>query len=177
VGPPCRRRRLALRAKRCPRQVTDDESRGVSEWPALHQIIDFTRFSSFERAKLAPKRATEVSVYFDTEKHKLRNNGVMLRVRRVGKRHIQTIKATGNLGPFERDEWEADIVGKNPDLSLARGTALEPLLNNKLRQQLKPLFENTGTTNGLSNYQQNARDCVDDRSGQDRYRYLLAAPM
>ena len=106
-----------------------------SSLPALKKI------PMLRTPKLAPKRATEVSVYFDTDKHKLRNNGVMLRVRRVGKRHIQTIKATGNLGPFERDEWEAEIVGENPDLSLARGTALEPLLNNKLRQQLKPLFE------------------------------------
>ena len=35
------------------------------------------------------------------------------RVRRVGKRHNQTIKATGNSGPFERDEWEAEIVWEN----------------------------------------------------------------
>ncbi len=54
--------------------------------------------------RLAPRRATEVSVYFDTDKHELRDNGVMLGVRRVGKRRIQTIKATGNSEPFERDE-------------------------------------------------------------------------
>jgi hypothetical protein len=31
--------------------------------------------------------------------------------------------------------------GEEPDLSLARATALEPLVSDKLRQQLKPLFE------------------------------------
>jgi inorganic triphosphatase YgiF len=95
----------------------------------------------FRTHKLAPRRAIEVSVYFDTDKHKLRKNGVMLRIRRIGKRHIQTIKATGNSGPFERDEWEADIAGEKPDLNLASGTAVEPLFDNKLRRRLKPLFE------------------------------------
>jgi triphosphatase len=93
------------------------------------------------RLKVTPKRAAEVSVYFDTDKHKLRKKELILRVRRVGNRHIQIIKAAGNSAPFERDEWEAEIPGKEPDLSLADGTALEPLLNNKLRRPLKPLFE------------------------------------
>lgn len=84
---------------------------------------------------------TQVSVYFDTDKHKLRKKGLMLRVRRVGDRHIQTIKATGNSHLFERDEWEADVAGETPDLRLARDTALEPLLSKKLCRQLKPVFE------------------------------------
>jgi len=91
--------------------------------------------------KSPPTHTTEISVYFDTEKRKLRKNGLMLRVRRIGKRHVQTIKAAGNSAPFERDEWEAEIAGDEPDLSLAGGTALEPLVNGKLRRQLKPLFE------------------------------------
>ena len=65
----------------------------------------------------------------------------MLRVRRIGDRYIQTIKATGHAGLFERDEWENEIASEMPDLSLARGTALEPLVNNKFRRQLKPMFE------------------------------------
>jgi len=86
-----------------------------------------------------PKRRAEVSVYFDTDDHALRKKGLMLRVRRVGRRYIQTIKANGP--PFERDEWEAEIAGQEPDLSLAKGTALEPLITKKFRRQLKPLFE------------------------------------
>ena len=89
----------------------------------------------------SPKRRTEVSVYFDTDDHKLRKNGLMLRVRRVGRRYIQTIKANGHLAPLERDEWEAEIAGREPDLRLAQGTALEPLMTKKFRRQLKPLFE------------------------------------
>jgi triphosphatase len=88
-----------------------------------------------------PKRTAEVSVYFDTDKHKLRKKGLMLRVRRTGSRYLQTIKANAHSAPFERDEWESEIEGEQPNLSLAEGTALEPLITKKLRRQLKPLFE------------------------------------
>jgi triphosphatase len=91
--------------------------------------------------KTPGRRSTEVSVYFDTDTHKLRKHGLMLRVRRIGGRYVQTIKASGNSGLFERDEWENEIAGDVPDLDLARGTALEPLITDKLRRQLKPLFE------------------------------------
>ena len=89
----------------------------------------------------APQQKAEVSVYFDTDSHKLRKRGLMLRVRRIGSRYFQTIKASGHLAPFERDEWEAEIAGQKPDLSLAEGTALEPLITKKLRRRLKPMFE------------------------------------
>jgi inorganic triphosphatase YgiF len=88
-----------------------------------------------------PEQATEVSVYFDTDTHKLRKHGVLLRVRRIGDRYVQTIKAAGNGALLARDEWESEIAGEMPDLDLARGTALEPLLSDKLRRGLKPLFE------------------------------------
>src|SRR4029077_702739 len=82
-----------------------------------------------------------ISVYFDTDKYKLRKNGLMLRVRRIGHRHVQTIKASSSSGPFERDEWENAIAGNEPDLSLAKDSPLERLASDKLRRQLKPIFE------------------------------------
>jgi triphosphatase len=103
--------------------------------PALNKI------PLFRTLKAVPTRSAEVSVYFDTDKQKLRKKGLMLRVRRKGGRYIQTIKAASNAGLFERDEWETEIAGKEPDLSQANGTALEPLLSHKLRRRLKPLFE------------------------------------
>jgi triphosphatase len=95
----------------------------------------------FQAVKATPKCADQVSVYFDTDKLKLRKMGLMLRVRREGRRYVQTIKSTDSSGLFERNEWETEIAGKEPDLSKANGTALEPLLTNKLRRRLKPLFE------------------------------------
>jgi inorganic triphosphatase YgiF len=88
-----------------------------------------------------PRSETEVSVYFDTPKLKLRKNGLTLRVRRVGKRHIQTIKSAGNSSLFERNEWESEIEGDKPDLRAARGTAIESFLTKKFRRQLRPVFQ------------------------------------
>ncbi|HET9246381.1 MAG TPA: CYTH domain-containing protein, partial [Xanthobacteraceae bacterium] len=91
--------------------------------------------------KKPAKSATELSVYFDTDNRKLQKKGLMLRVRRVGDRYLQTIKSAGHSNPFERDEWESEIDGAMPDLRLAHGTALEPLLSRKFCRQLKPIFE------------------------------------
>ena len=74
--------------------------------------------------KPSPSRKAEISVYFDTDKCKLRKNWLMLRVRRIGRRHVQAIKASSSSGPFERDEWENAIAGNEPDLSLARDSRL-----------------------------------------------------
>jgi triphosphatase len=91
--------------------------------------------------KKPAKSTTEVSVYFDTDKRKLRKNGLMLRVRRIGNRYVQTIKAARNGRAFERAEWEGEIASEMPDLRLAAGTALAPLLSRKFRRRLKPVFE------------------------------------
>lgn len=86
-------------------------------------------------------RVALVSVYFDTAELALRERGLSLRVRRIGRRHVQTIKrADGfNVGLFDRAEWEHDIRGARPDLAMARGTGLEPL--RKLAKSLRPVFE------------------------------------
>jgi triphosphatase len=78
------------------------------------------------------------AIYFDTTSYRLRDNRVALRVRSIGNRRVQTIKSdTGR--PFDRNEWESEIAGEMPDLSLAKGTALQPLL--KKNTILKPVFE------------------------------------
>ena len=125
--------------------------------------------------KGATRRSAEVSVYFDTDKHKLRKKGVMLRVRRIGNRYIQTIKATGKSGLFERDEWENGIASAQPDLELARGTALEALVARKLHRRLKPDGRDAGRAHGLSPAQQHGRDRVHRRPWHDRRRRSLSA--
>jgi triphosphatase len=108
---------------------------------APKDLSSFQQIPLVRKLKTKPRRAAQVSVYFDTDKHKLRKKGVLLRVRRVGNRYVQTIKSARNSGTFDRDEWEAEIAGEQPDLSLAKGTALEPILTRKVCQKLKPLFE------------------------------------
>ncbi len=94
------------------------------------------------RAASARKPASLVSVYFDTKKLKLHNNSLSLRVRRIGRRHVQTIKKENgaSAGLFDRNEWEHEIRAKQPDLDAAGDTALAPLLSKKLRRRLKPVF-------------------------------------
>jgi inorganic triphosphatase YgiF len=88
-----------------------------------------------------PVQTAEASVYFDTDKHKLHKKGLLLRVRRIGKRHVQTIKATGNSAPIERNEWETEISGAEPDFRMIDGTPLEGTITKKIRRRLKPMFE------------------------------------
>jgi inorganic triphosphatase YgiF len=109
-------------------EVPPESLRGLADIPAFRPLAN------------GGESGTEVSVYFDTDKQKLRRNGVMLRVRRTEDRRVQTIKAAANSQFIARDEWESEIPGDTPDLELARGTALEPLLGRKLERQLKPVF-------------------------------------
>jgi inorganic triphosphatase YgiF len=104
-------------------------------------LPDLKKIPLLRTIKPAPKGDTQVSVYFDTDKQKLRQKGLMLRVRREGHHFTQTIKATGNAGAFVRDEWEAEIAGDDPDLDEASGTALKPVLTKKVRRRLRPVFE------------------------------------
>ena len=94
-------------------------------------------------SKSVAKPVNLVSVYFDTSKLQLHQQGLSLRVRRIGRRYVQTIKQenNGNTALFARGEWEHDVPAKQPDLNAARETALAPLLNKKLRRALKPVFE------------------------------------
>jgi triphosphatase len=88
------------------------------------------------------KRVEELeSLYFDTSGEQLRENGVSLRIRRDGKRSVQTIKWLKHSDLFDRGQSETEISGQTPDWKAARGTALEPLLCKKLRRSLKPLFK------------------------------------
>src|SRR5471030_1593984 len=59
----------------------------------------------------ARRAAPLISVYYDTDKLKLRKHGLTLRVRRIGRRHVQTIKRenVANSALMNRGEWEQDI--------------------------------------------------------------------
>lgn len=83
------------------------------------------------------------SVYYDTPAQKLRRQGLALRVRRIGRRRIQTVKAeTRRAAVMDRAEWESDLRGSTPDLSAAARQSGEKILaSRKLAEKLQPLFE------------------------------------
>jgi triphosphatase len=90
-----------------------------------------------------PVARTLVSVYFDTVRWSLRKHGLSLRVRRVGRQYVQTVKCAGGpaTGLYDRAEWEHPTRGSQPELSWTAETPLGPLLHGKLGESLRPLFE------------------------------------
>jgi len=87
-----------------------------------------------------PKTAKQRSVYFDTHDHSLRKAGLWLRIRRSGRKRIQTVKAggAGSVGLFARPEWEQPVADDTP--ILGHGTPIRALLG-KLADEIAPVFE------------------------------------
>ncbi len=123
------------------------------------------------------KRSSPVSVYFDTDKQKLRGRGITLRVRRSGDRYIQTIKATGHSGIVARNEWESEIADGQPDRAQARGTALDDLLTDKFWRKLKPQFENSRPPHGVPLGAERRGDRAFARRRYDRNRRRIDAAL
>ncbi len=74
-----------------------------------------------------------LNVYFDTPAHELAQARAALRLRRDGKRWLQTLKTAGRseAGLATRNEWETEVAGE----------ALEPAkLDDEARALLEPLL-------------------------------------
>ena len=65
-----------------------------------------------------PETAQQRSIYFDTSDRILLNAGFSLRIRRSGRKRVQTIKAGGAsaAGLFARSEWERPVKDDTPIL-------------------------------------------------------------
>lgn len=88
------------------------------------------------------KRSHLVTTYFDTPEGILDRAGLTLRVRRIGKHHVQTVKsrANGRGVASNRNEWEWEIEGTTPDLGrLARIPALAMAVRN-INRGVRPVF-------------------------------------
>lgn len=101
--------------------------------------------AAFEQLALLPQdSATQTlhAVYFDTPKHQLRARGVSLRIRRSGKRRVQTVKVDEDggaaAGLFSRVEWEMPVRSNRPVLD-AR-TPILTMLGGAV-DDIVPIFE------------------------------------
>lgn len=89
-----------------------------------------------------PDRFRQVSIYYDTPDHTLSSAGLSLRIRKSGRKRVQTIKAAGTsaTGLFARSEWERPVSNDIPVLD--EGTPLPALLAGTV-DTVAPVFEVT----------------------------------
>jgi triphosphatase len=104
------------------------------------QATDFLKLMA--RRRSVPVRQAMRTLYFDTPDFALSALGVALRVRRVGRRWLQTIKTEGERhgGLSQRAEYEMRVTRGMPDWSRFPAQA-QALVPEALRAQLGPMFE------------------------------------
>jgi triphosphatase len=68
------------------------------------------------------------NIYYDTRDQRLRAKGLAFRVRRHGRRYVQTLKSNDTEGLVSyRGEWETPLASSEPDLAVLPVGALEVL--------------------------------------------------
>ena len=82
-----------------------------------------------------------VATYFDTPDLQLDQAGYALRIRKEGRRRLQTVKAGSSLaaGLFVRGEWERPVKGDQPLLD-ARAGPLGERMNEATLAKIAPIF-------------------------------------
>lgn len=83
------------------------------------------------------------AVYFDTAARDLAQRGMALRIRQVGRKRIQTLKAPdgGAVGLQSSREFEAEVDGNQPNLSKLTDRTLARELRREIWPRLRPVFE------------------------------------
>jgi inorganic triphosphatase YgiF len=90
-----------------------------------------------------PLRRNLRSVYHDTPKLSLMRHHAALRVRRVGRQWVQTVKIGGgaNGGLHQRPEWEVTLPDATPNPALFDAPAVRALITAARQAKLLPVFE------------------------------------
>lgn len=100
-----------------------------------------TLFRPFTKGRASNKHL--ISTYFDTPELELKALGIALRVRRIGRKRIQTLKVPGNkaTGFQHLIEYEQEVSQDEPDLSLIDSKPLQKLFAKaKLHDRLTAVF-------------------------------------
>ena len=81
------------------------------------------------------------SVYYDTADERLYKRKIALRVRKVGRRYLQTLKTSEEGGTVSiRGEWEAALSGPHPELDKVTDPVALDRLGLVLPEELSPCF-------------------------------------
>src|SRR3546814_3474972 len=124
---------------------------------ALKLAVDSSALDALADAPAVVERARNrgtvrrlENIYFDTADRRLHRRGLALRVRRIGRRYVQTLKSDAAAGPggaLRRGEWEAPVGSPEPDLAAlphedARrhleaiaGSGLDPVVTTRIRSE------------------------------------------
>ena len=90
-----------------------------------------------------PSTARLQATYFDTSDLRLAERDLTLRVRRTGRKHVQTVKSGSlrQIGLFERGESEHSVAEANPDLGAIGDAELRRAVGGALKDHpLKAIF-------------------------------------
>lgn len=126
--------------------MTDDDPREIElklriPPEALSRLMKHRLLRRHGKGGAAPKRL--ISTYFDTPDFRLMREQVALRVRKVGQRHIQTIKCAPTVenGVNARSEWEREVAAEKPALKGVGNKRVRKLLTGaKVRKRLAAQF-------------------------------------
>lgn len=80
------------------------------------------------------------NTYYDTPNGDLNSQKIALRIRKVGDKHIQTLKTRGEFvdGAHRRQEWEWPLIGTKLNMGLIADTPVGQSVN---LAKLRPVFE------------------------------------
>jgi len=109
---------------------------------SLHQPGLLLRQPLLARA-LSCRREQLFNVYFDTSNLALRRRGIALRLRKQGRRWLQTVKCAGSggAGLSQRPEWETPYSDRFDFCAIDDAPTRRWLSRPALTAQLAPLFE------------------------------------
>lgn len=108
---------------------------------SLPRLLRHRALSRFGAGR--PVKTRLISTYFDTPDLRLMHERIALRVRKVGERHIQTLKCAprAESGVNARREWETEVGQDRPDLGALGDRALKKrLAPHKIAPRLRAMF-------------------------------------
>ena len=105
--------------------------------PDLDRVVDWLlgQPNTYESGTLQLR-----NTYYDTPDGDLNRQKIALRIRKLGDRHIQTLKTRGEFvdGAHRRQEWEWPLIGTTLNMGLIADTPVGQSVN---LARLQPVFE------------------------------------